>query len=108
MILLQTHMTYEKEFRNFNIQEARLHRRFEKDMAELRRLKAERRDNPATDEEDDLSNMDALFESKFAAMQTALSAQSKGNGFEFSTAPETAPQAPSAASENLLTDTKAA
>jgi hypothetical protein len=44
MILLQTDMTYEKQLRNYHIHEARLHRRRDKDMAELRRLQADRKD----------------------------------------------------------------
>jgi hypothetical protein len=44
-ILLQTHLTYEKQLRNLQIQEARLDRRISKAMAELRRLQAERRAN---------------------------------------------------------------
>jgi hypothetical protein len=43
MIELQTHLTYEKQLRNLQLQEARLHRRKEKDTAELRRLQEERR-----------------------------------------------------------------
>ena len=43
MIELQTHLTYEKQLRNLQLQEARLHRRREKDTAELRRLQEERR-----------------------------------------------------------------
>ena len=43
MIQLQTHMTYEKQFRNFNTYEARISRRREKDVAELRRMQAERK-----------------------------------------------------------------
>ncbi len=44
-IVLQTHMTYEKQFRNFQIQEARLDRKRAKAMAELERLQAERKAN---------------------------------------------------------------
>ena len=50
MIQLQTHITYEKQFRNFNIQEARLLRRREKDLAELRRVQAERQASQAESE----------------------------------------------------------
>ncbi len=82
MILLQTHMTYEKQFRNYQIQEARLQRRREKDMAELRRLQAERKANPA--EEEDFSDLDALFAPKAAASQTKASVQLTSNGFDFS------------------------
>ncbi|MGH9439060.1 MAG: hypothetical protein ACRD22_14470, partial [Terriglobia bacterium] len=39
---LETFLTYEKQLRNLNIQEARLRRQREKDMAELERLQKER------------------------------------------------------------------
>jgi hypothetical protein len=45
LIDLQTHLTYEKQLRNLHIQEARLHRRREKDLAELRELQKERNQN---------------------------------------------------------------
>ena len=41
-ILLQTHLTYEKQFRNLHIQEARIDRKRAKALAELDRLQAER------------------------------------------------------------------
>ncbi len=41
-ILLQTNLTYEKQFRNYQIQEARLDRKRSKAMAELSALQAER------------------------------------------------------------------
>ena len=43
LIDLQTHLTYEKQLRNLHIQEARIHRRREKDLAELRDLQKERK-----------------------------------------------------------------
>jgi hypothetical protein len=42
LIELQAHLTYEKQLRNLHTQEARLHRRREKDLAELRQLQQER------------------------------------------------------------------
>ncbi|MBV8071686.1 MAG: hypothetical protein JO270_17380 [Acidobacteriaceae bacterium] len=42
MIELQTHITYEKQLRNLQIQESRLLRRYQKEMAELRQLQKER------------------------------------------------------------------
>ncbi len=42
MIELQTHTKYEKQLRNLHIQEARLVRRYQKEMAELRGLQDER------------------------------------------------------------------
>ncbi len=43
LIDLQTFLTYERQIRNLQIQEARLYRRYEKDSAELRQLQQERR-----------------------------------------------------------------
>ncbi len=42
MIELKTFLTYEKQLRNLQLQEARLARRYEKDTAELRKIQAER------------------------------------------------------------------
>ena len=42
LIELHTFMAYEKQLRNLQLQDARLHRRREKDMAELRQLQQER------------------------------------------------------------------
>lgn len=44
LIELQTHLAYEKQLRNLHTQEARLHRRREKDLAELRQAQSERKD----------------------------------------------------------------
>lgn len=43
LIELQTHLTYEKQLRNLHIQESRLHRRREKDLAVLCELQKERK-----------------------------------------------------------------
>jgi hypothetical protein len=43
LIELQTHLVYEKQLRNLQLQEARLVRRREKETAELRRLQTERK-----------------------------------------------------------------
>jgi hypothetical protein len=65
LIDVETYLKYEKSIRNLNIQEARLHRRLEKDQAELIRLQSNRKH------------------------QEMLAAQTKPavgqNGFEFST-----------------------
>jgi hypothetical protein len=70
LIELQTHLVYEKQLRNLQLQEARLVRRREKETAELRRLQGERKQR-----------------------------EQEANGFEFSNAgkatrvnPKTAPQ----------------
>ncbi|MGA8026326.1 MAG: hypothetical protein WB992_04220 [Bryobacteraceae bacterium] len=80
MIQLQTHVTYEKQLRNLNIQEARLYRRHEKDLAELHRLQTERKAKEA--------------ESLDAPVSTPIT--SAKNGFEFSTAPSIVSAAPPA------------
>jgi len=61
LIELQTHLVYEKQLRNLQLQEARLVRRREKETAELRRLQTERKQR-----------------------------EQEANGFEFSTHPKTA------------------
>jgi hypothetical protein len=43
LIQAQTFLKYEKQFRNLQLQEARLYRRYEKDRAELRQLQQARR-----------------------------------------------------------------
>lgn len=43
LIDLHTFLAYEKQIRNLQIQDARLHRRYEKDSAELRQLQQERK-----------------------------------------------------------------
>jgi hypothetical protein len=81
MIELQTHLTYEKQLRNLQLQEARLHRRREKDMTELRRLQEERR------QESERQRMEAL---DAAARQLVIARHEKKpfnpaeHGFEFS------------------------
>jgi hypothetical protein len=44
VIELQTYLKYEKQLKNLHLQEARLNRRFDKDLAELRQLQKERRE----------------------------------------------------------------
>ncbi len=80
--LLQTHMTYEKQFRNHQIQEARLDRKRSKAMAELQRLQTER--NSVNDESDveDFSDLEAEMERVLA--QSATSTRLNENGFDFS------------------------
>jgi hypothetical protein len=43
LIQLQTHLAYEKQLRNLQLQESRLHRRREKELAELRHAQSERK-----------------------------------------------------------------
>ena len=70
--------TYAKELRNLRLQDARLHRRCEKDLAELRRTIAERKAN----EQEQLRK---AAESKPAAQPPQPSAPPKPLGFEFAT-----------------------
>ncbi len=88
LIQLQTHMTYQKEFRNLNIQEARIERSRAKKMEELLRLQAERRENQAeTAAEPGFSDLDELFMPKRANSPSVPSLQAPENGFDFSTGP---------------------
>ncbi|MBV8865243.1 MAG: hypothetical protein JO210_07565 [Acidobacteriaceae bacterium] len=48
LIELGTFLKYEKQLRNLQLQEARLQRRYEKEMAELRSLQKERKENEKT------------------------------------------------------------
>jgi hypothetical protein len=58
LIELQTFLVYEKQLRNLHIQEARLHRRREKDTAEFRQLQSERK-NRDTDTLEAASRLNA-------------------------------------------------
>jgi len=88
----------QKQFRNFQIQKARLDRKRAKAMAELRHLQAQRKDVDAMEQPSEPQTFDD--EELFAALDAALlppSLQSLGkNGFDFSNA------------ENLIPYTKAA
>jgi hypothetical protein len=76
LIDVETYLKYEKSIRNLNIQEARLHRRIEKDQAELLRLQANRR----------REEMLAAQTKPAPSRQPHPTASPKPNGFEFSTA----------------------
>jgi hypothetical protein len=88
-ILLQTHLTYEKQFRNLHTQEARIDRKRAKALAELQRLQAERepRNEPS---HEDLSDREAfaLFDAGYVpseiAAAIAATAPTPQNGFVFS------------------------
>ncbi|MBV8827912.1 MAG: hypothetical protein JO108_01650 [Acidobacteriaceae bacterium] len=89
-ILLQIHLTYEKQFRNLQIQEARLDRRTSKAIAELRRLQAERTTAASDPDVDAVPNEDALFAALDAGFvpssvdaQLASSKEVHENGFDF-------------------------
>ena len=90
-ILLQTHLIYEKQFRNLQIQEARLDRKSSKAIAELRRLQAERTTAASEPDVDAFPNERALFAALDAgfvpasiAAQLASTKEVHENGFDFS------------------------
>ncbi len=74
LIQVETYLKYEKSIRNLNVQEARLHRRMEKDQAELTRLQTLRKREESQ----------ALRQSRSAATHTSRPA-APSNGFDFST-----------------------
>ena len=75
LIDVETYLKYEKSIRNLNIQEARLHRRIEKDQAELLRLQANRR----------REEMLAAQAKPAPSRQSYPTPSAQPNGFEFST-----------------------
>ena len=78
LIELHTLLTYEKQLRNLNIQEARLRRQREKDIAELRDLQRER----ATRQRADLELAAKMY---IAAQKESRPFNPADAGFEFST-----------------------
>jgi hypothetical protein len=74
-ILLQTHLTYEKQFRNLHIQEARIDRKRAKALAELQHLQAER----AADNEPQAEPFEVA-----QAVSPAVPSPTAQNGFVFS------------------------
>lgn len=79
MIDLQTFLKYEKQLRNLQIQEARLHRRYEKDFAELRKLQQKRKTKQG-------HALDAAARQYLAAKKQNQAFDPAANGFEFSIA----------------------
>jgi hypothetical protein len=79
LIELHTYQTYEKQFRNLQIQEARLARRREKEIAELRQLQRDR----CQKQNDALKQAAGLY---LAAQQEGKPWEPSHNGFEFSIA----------------------
>jgi hypothetical protein len=78
LIQAHTFLAYQKQFNNLAIQEARLCRRFEKEMAELKQLQAERFDR----ERRELDEAARLY---LAAQQESKPFDPAGFGFECST-----------------------
>ena len=88
-ILLQTHLTYEKQFRNLHTQEARIDRKRAKALAELQQLQAER--EPAEEpsihdlpDEEAFALLDAGYVPPHLASAFAATAPATQNGFVFS------------------------
>jgi hypothetical protein len=81
LIEAKTFLAYQKQLNNLNIQEARLRRHFEKDLAELRQLQAERRE--AQEAESAASQSPEHIELTLAQRTPAPI------GFEFSPPPQT-------------------
>jgi hypothetical protein len=118
MIMLQTHLTYQKEFRNFHIQEARIDRKRAKALKELEQLQANRQSSqdPAepsamdgfSSEADLFAAMDAGYVPTHVAEYFAKQKELKENGFVFSNSTEALNSESSAASVDPLIEPKAA
>jgi hypothetical protein len=81
MIELQTFLTYEKQLRNLQLQEARLHRRREKDTAELRQLQEERKQESKRKQ---LEILEAATRQYVIAKEDKKTFNPAEHGFEFS------------------------
>jgi len=79
MIELRTFLTYEKQFRNLQLQESRLHRRYQKDTAELHKLQDDRKTKR-------LQALDTAARQYILAQHRNRPFDLEVNGFEFSTA----------------------
>jgi len=98
LIVLQTHLTYQKELRNFEIQERRLDRKRSQAKAELERLQSERKraadpraksddalaDSPFDTEAELFAALDAGYIPPHLAAHLAQTNSVHENGFEFS------------------------
>ncbi len=99
MIVLQTHMTYEKQFRNWQIQENRLDRKRSKALAELKELQAGRNQDASPEEQEASDAAPFASEAEFLAAPPRLAPYLHGgkpvpqNGFVFSNSPESGPHA---------------
>jgi hypothetical protein len=81
MIELQTFLTYEKQLRNLQLQEARLHRRREKDIVALRTRQEERKEEGKRKQ---LEVLDAAVRQYVIARHDKKPFDPAANGFEFS------------------------
>ena len=82
LIELETFRFYEKQLRNLQLQESRLQRRYEKEMAELRALQKERRQQQAGRRSQELTRAAKLYA---AAQSENRPFDGSGLEFEFST-----------------------
>jgi hypothetical protein len=97
MVLLQTHLTYQKELRNLQLQEARIERKRAKALAELNALQSERDSVEAPEDTSDaapfrseaefFAALDAGYNPPRLSSQLAEKPPVEQNGFEFSNAP---------------------
>ncbi|MBV8897083.1 MAG: hypothetical protein JO051_11270 [Acidobacteriaceae bacterium] len=100
MIILQTHLTYQKDLRNLHIQEARIDRKRAKAIAEFDLLQSERNvsesaadepaDAPFASEAEFFRALDAGYIPPNLAARLAQTKQLDENGFDFSNAEEPA------------------
>jgi len=79
LIELHTFLTYEKQLRNLQLQEARLDRRRDKELAELRRLQQERKDK-------EKSALELAAQLYLAAQKDHQPFEPAAHGFDFSSA----------------------
>jgi hypothetical protein len=109
MIMLQTHLTYQKELRNLHIQESRIDRKRIKALAELKEVQAQRQ--PANEyasaydnltEEEGLAMFAAGYVPPSIAENLARMEAREKNGFDFSNAENSADQPISTKSDATL------
>ncbi len=94
MIMLQTHLTYQKELRNFHIQESRIDRKRAKALKELEQLRANRKssqdpvaaakDQAFSSDEEYFAALDAGYLPPSIAENYAKLYAAEKNGFDFS------------------------
>jgi hypothetical protein len=87
-VLLQTHLTYEKQFRNLHIQEARIDHKRAKAVAELQGLQAERKSDAVEGTEAEQAVPPAMIAH---AVASAMSSATQQDGFVFSNTTEVRP-----------------
>jgi hypothetical protein len=90
-IILQTHLTYEKQLRNLHIQEARIDRKRAKALNELHQLQSERAAREQSEQAEmskpePVAALDAGYRPPFVAAKTNHTVSSE-NGFVFSNSP---------------------